>query len=254
MDRIDRRMQMSVDAAPYVGNRKVWFEERRHGVGKTKKKTDLPLLVIGTGRCGTTWLAKSLQAAGFDIGHETVRSQGTVSLFFAVDSDWHPWYPWEALSSRRAHIGERRSDFKFNTTIQIVRHPLKCAPSMQGFFRQLTYGYWYEHGVTTLDPKERVKPIVYRDLRNWIDVVMYCFNQAEKTYTLEELSKEPERVAWKPMLDLAGLGYQSRPTLPPKNKAHGYLKRSPLTWSDVDNIDRLMGKTLRKMCRKLRLE
>src|SRR5210317_297718 len=134
---------------PYLKGRKIKLFEKdragrrsralKHGVNKTAgKKIRKNLLVIGSGRCGTTWLSQTLQAAGFDVKHECVGDHGTVSLFFQVDADWYPFVPWVAKEPGRvAHVGERRSDFVFDHVVHLVRHPLEVAASMQSIIPEL---------------------------------------------------------------------------------------------------------------------
>jgi len=128
------------------------------GVKKSRGHEKRLLLITGSGRSGTTYAAKTMQAVGLDIPHEKVGAHGTSSLFFLVDSDWYPMLPWYP---GRNHVGERRSDFEFEYVVQIVRHPLKTIPSIGKIFNGLNYELFEEQGVIPKGIKNKMLRCAY---------------------------------------------------------------------------------------------
>jgi len=109
------------------------------GVNKRVRKECLPLLITGTGRCGTHFMAKNIRAAGYDFYHERTGKDGTSSHWFVVDSDWYPMMPFTA--SGVAHVGERKSDYIFDKIVHLVRHPVSCVNSMLSVFMRIDYEF-----------------------------------------------------------------------------------------------------------------
>lgn len=70
----------------------------------------LPFLITGVPRSGTGYMAKLMQALGYDIGHETIRPHGISSWLWAADSPTVP-------------CGAPRNRAQIGFTIQVVRHP-----------------------------------------------------------------------------------------------------------------------------------
>lgn len=255
--------QIAIDAPkPHLRGRTVhWYEKhyalksrlQMAGVDKlTGRKFYKPLFITGTGRCGTTWLSHTLIKAGFDIPHECVGELGTVSLFLQKDHSWYPFIPWE--KGRVVHIGERRSDFIFELTVHLVRHPLEVVASMKSGIIQELSKVWF-HEVGLLPVPHNFRPAVYRDLLYYKAAVDHCEDISDMTITLPQIAGKDGDKYWKRMLKAAGLGpAPPMPELPPKNRSTGYKKHNPLTWAEVDALDFRLGKTLRRLCRKMRLE
>jgi hypothetical protein len=63
----------------------------------------LPFLITGVPRSGTGYMAKLMQALGYDVGHEIIRPHGISSWLWAADS---PTVPYGAPRNR-AQIGTR---------------------------------------------------------------------------------------------------------------------------------------------------
>lgn len=246
---------------PHIGNRALHFIEPPHdklkrtrtqmiGVSPGKKIHDRELLVIGTGRCGTTWLDKALNVSGIETGHECVRNRGAVSQYFHTDHDWYPFIPWATnYPGRKAHLGERRSDFQFDITIHLVRHPLLTEASMRGIFWLMNYFWMEDCGVLSV-PYD-FKPARLRNLHAWHDVVKKCEEVSNMTITLPQINTTR---GWNRLISAANFDKVPLPDIAPTNKSSGFKKHKPLKWHEVDKLDRTLGKHLRKLCRKLRLE
>ncbi len=70
----------------------------------------VPFLITGAPRSGTGYMAKLMQAFGYDIGHEVIRPHGISSWLWAADAPIVPY----GTPRNRTHAGY---------TIQVVRHP-----------------------------------------------------------------------------------------------------------------------------------
>lgn len=87
-------------------------------MGYADKLTNLatPLLVVGTGRCGTKSFARYLQELGYDVGHERDRKDGTVAWFRAFPAFVDPW-------------DRPLQQYAFKTVLHLVREPLSVIGS-----------------------------------------------------------------------------------------------------------------------------
>jgi hypothetical protein len=257
----DRKL-VETTTLPYRGDREILFpvvpeklrdsRMRMSGVLKQRKKHKVNLNIVGTGRCGSTWLSRTLIKAGIDAPHECVGADGTVSQFFHTDSDWYPFIPWATDHvGRKAHVGERLGDFDFAAVVHLVRHPLEVEASMRGIFNRMNYYWLQDCGILTV-PYD-MRPASLRNLFAWRDVVRHCSHYADVTVTLRELTGSGRDKSWKRLLEYAGFKARKMPILPAANKSSGFKKHEPMTWSEVDELDAGLGKELRKMCRELRL-
>ena len=75
-------------------------------------------LITGCGRSGTMYMAKVLQSAGLDVGHETLGTDGVVSSIWAVADDWYPSYH------------QQRKRPAFDVVLHQVREPLATIGSL----------------------------------------------------------------------------------------------------------------------------
>lgn len=80
----------------------------------------MKILITGTGRSGTGYMAKVMQAAGYDVQHERYGEDGT--------SDWHAiGWKWTKLAP-------------FDTIIHVLRNPIHVLRSFQAI-RPDSWGY-----------------------------------------------------------------------------------------------------------------
>jgi len=89
------------------------------------------LFVTGCARSGTLYVAKALRELGVRVGHEYVDVDGTVSHFFASGSISYPNDSSKSPSGRCIHVGEHPSQFVFDRTYHLMRHPLKTIDSLR---------------------------------------------------------------------------------------------------------------------------
>lgn len=182
------------------------------------------LLILGTGRSGTSMLSKMFQMAGYDLRHEKVGAFGTCSLFFNVDSEWYPRFPWTEES---AHAGERRSDFKFKHIFHVVRNPLNTIPSMTGIFPQLNYEFFADNGIIEhgLKPALRKCAHVYYGLNSLAD------QQAEWRFRIEDMNQS----LWDKMMARLNLPKCEMP-IAPRGRSSGFRRRPPTTWRELKKL------------------
>lgn len=208
------------------------------GVKKSRTKEQRLLLITGSGRSGTTYAAKTLQAVGLDVPHEKVGAHGTSSLFFLVDSDWYPMLPWYP---GRNHVGERRSDFTFEYVVQIVRHPLKTIPSIGKIFNGLNYELFEEQGII---PKG-IKNKMLRCAHMYYGLNMLAEKQADLRIQLERYE-----TSWPALMRLIGYKADFPADVKPANKGHGYCASVPLTWAELDALDATLSHNIKLMTRR----
>lgn len=89
------------------------------------------LFVTGCARSGTLHVTKALRELGVRVGHEYVDVDGTVSHFFASGSLKYHYDKKKYPLGRCIHVGEHPSQFVFDRTYHLVRHPLKVIDSLR---------------------------------------------------------------------------------------------------------------------------
>ena len=208
------------------------------GVKKSRGHEKRLLLITGSGRSGTTYAAKTMQAVGLDIPHEKVGAHGTSSLFFLVDSDWYPMLPWYP---GRNHVGERRSDFEFEHVVQIVRHPLKTIPSIGKIFNGLNYELFEEQGIIPKGIKNKMLRCAYM----YYELNMLAEKQADLRVQLERYA-----TSWPAIMRLIGYKAGFPAHVKPANKGQGYRASVPLTWQQLIDLDAELAKKIMNMTRR----
>jgi len=104
------------------------------------------LLVTGTGRCGTAYLARYLQACGLDVGHEVLRRDGIVGWDLAVG---------------RTCVSRCRPIPDFDLIIHVVRDPRATIASWQTC-RRSSWDF-----VCANSPTQRDAEPVRRGMQHW---------------------------------------------------------------------------------------
>ena len=211
------------------------------GVAKRRgKPLQRLLLITGSGRSGTTYAARTMQAIGLDVPHELTGADGTSSLFFLVDSDWYPALPWYP---GRNHVGERRSDYEFKHVLHVVRHPLKTIPSIGKIFNGLNFELFEEQGVI---PKG-IKNKMLRCAWMYYGLNMLAEQQATMRVQLERYEK-----SWPSIMRM--LGKSASTPFPrevkPANKGTGYRASMPITWEELAALDSDLCENIKKMTRR----
>lgn len=219
--------------------------EEKWGVRKlpAKQRQAKRLLVLGSGRSGTMFTAKALRTIGINVLHEKMGEHGTVSHYFALDSDWYPMAPWQEAQGKK-HVGERRTDFNFEHIVHIIRDPRKAIPSMTKIFGSITWQFYVDNG---LIPDIR-RNAMLRAMHYWLAHNEASELQAHLTFNLENYQK-----AWPSMMDLL-FGPGSIPPYPahlkPMNKTSGFRSYEPVTFDDLIAIDADLGKRIKAYAKR----
>ncbi len=217
------------------GSAECWGVRKLKGP-KIKKK----LLVLGSGRSGTTFTAKALRvAAGLDVKHEKVGEHGTVSHYFVVDSDWYPMAPWKGwVEKGKMHVGERRSDFDFEHVVHIVRDPCKVIPSMTKIFDSVTWYFYVYNGLVPAG----IKNPVLRAMHLWLNHNRKAAEQAHFSFQLERYQH-----AWPVLMDLLGIDAPYPAHLKPSNRSSGFKKAEPLSYKELAAVDKKLAAEIREL-------
>lgn len=189
------------------------------------------LRIVGNSRSGTTWLSRVLRAEGLDVRHEICGKDGTVSCFFFVDWDWYPLSPSTPPKGLIAHQTERLSDYRFEHTWHVVRHPLRTIGSIwstMGTQHQL----WLEDiGLLPGD----LKPKLLKSMYAWHRVNLHCERIADWTFRLEDAVRGQE--VWRHMMHTLGRETTRRPRIPVTNRSRGIFAAKKVTWSTMRRLD-----------------
>lgn len=214
--------------------------EEKWGVRPSRgARIEKKLLVLGTGRCGTMFTTKALQTVGISVQHEKVGEDGTVSHYFVVDSDWYPMAPWQDKQLKK-HVGERRSDFRFEHTLHIVRDPRKTIPSMTKIFGSVTWQFYIDNGLIP----DGIRNSKLRAMHLWLAHNKLAQEQADLTFQLERYQH-----AWPAIMQLIGTDAQYPAHLKPMNKTGGFRAYEPMTYDEMGDLDLGLAREIRKLAR-----
>jgi hypothetical protein len=124
-------------------------------------------LITGTGRCGTLYAARYLQAKGLDIRHEKMGKDGTVN-----------W--WLACSWELAPVPI------FDKVLHIVREPLATISSLTTCLEQ--HEIW-KHIIPNT-PVYETDPVLLRCMKHWLYWNLNAEAIADQTLRIEDWSME----------------------------------------------------------------
>lgn len=108
------------------------------------------ILVTGNPRSGTLSTKNMLRAAGYDVLHEKMGPEGTVSNFYQFQPKRGYW-PKDCK-----HQGETFDLSRFTHRIHLVRNPLKCIPSMARIVSRGWREWLGDNGVVDPDIKPKM--------------------------------------------------------------------------------------------------
>ena len=119
--------------------------------------TLVPMLITGTGRSGTHHISNVLKLKGFDVCHEHICADGSVSWAYAV-YDSENKYVWESRI--------KRTNQRFRHVFHMVRHPLHAIASLTTY----TDTSWEFIGRHTPEVPglATIQPILRRALIHWV--------------------------------------------------------------------------------------
>lgn len=141
-------------------------------------------VVTGSGRCGTTWLARALTRVGVPCGHEE------------VFNPWTTGWP-DDIRGEVSWVAACRLDKVTEPLALLVRHPLLVVKSMVeiGFFTWDLTNLYHE-------PLAEAFPEVYdwrtpqdRALETWVALNSAALTRAEMVLRFELVRRDPELFA-----------------------------------------------------------
>lgn len=182
------------------------------------------VLIVGSGRCGTSSLALNLQALGLDVQDERMGADGTAGLWFIPprDASWYPYWPWDPT---RCYTGCRASDFKFEVVLHVVRDPRHVIPAMGKVFPSLIWEWLEDTGVIPYRIKPRYSQLE-RCAFAWYHLNLRAEQEADYRFRIEDVALP--RVQRK-LRDLLGLSTGTPwPGIVARNKHTGYRRYEPL--------------------------
>lgn len=217
----------------------------RYGVRKLDRpRFHLPLLVTGNGRSGTTWLAKTFEKAGIDCPHEHCGQHGSVSWYFAADSDWHPYHVSHRPQGRVIHVGERLSDFRFDYKVQLIRNPLKVIGSMSRVMSMTDHYYAVDNLLCSEQMfndvgSSRLLKTMHMAYGIWTKVLGEC----DMTVRLEDVPKK-----WPQLMTMLGQDRKlPMPVVKPTNKSSGIYKANVVTYAMMEREDKSLAKHIARI-------
>lgn len=205
------------------------------------------LLIVACARSGTKYIHKVMQKVGLDIGHEYTGKDGSATHFWAVDPPQCLEFPWESPKDRKAHIGERRSDFEFEHKWHQIRDPLKCITSNSLVIPRNEW-QWLGQYIPIPAAKHDTK---YLSMLYWLYWNAMCEDYADSSYRIEDIDHE-----WPLLAEMVGLKGVPLPAVDKQmNRAKRWskpyvdreaIKKMPdLTWAHLEAIDPILTDAIR---------
>lgn len=204
------------------------------------------LLVLSSGRSGTSYTSKVFQRSGYDLGHEVMGEYGTCSMYCVppkANCDYKPKTP-------------NREDYKFESIMYQIRNPLRSVESI---------GNCFTHKVrlwsSTLDvplpgrAAKRICPISDKlkwAMLYWLEVDDRCRELCDDFYPIEEglnvayptLNLDESKVKTNHNQGLR-FAFKSK-----KQVAHIKETIGTLTYQDLNKIDKDLSKQIQNRATK----
>lgn len=136
----------------------------------TQKKR---VVIIGTGRSGTSYTSKLLREIGIDVGHEALGKDGMSSWYLTTDFEAFDGLDWTEIESEPYLVGQQ------------IRHPLKTIPSLMTFNKR-SQDFIRRSGVHDVKPNSRF----HEAMLHWYHWNRMAFDRADFHWTLEGLNPE----------------------------------------------------------------
>lgn len=205
------------------------------------RRFELPLLVTGNGRSGTTWLAKTFEKAGIDCPHEHCGEHGSVSWYFFADSNWHPYHVSHRPVGRVIHVGERRGDFKFDYVVHLIRNPLKVIGSMSRVMSMTDHWYAVDNRAYLAELYHDKKASrLLKTMHMAHGIWMRAIGESDMTVRLEDVPTK-----WGVLMTMLGQDKKlPMPELPPTNKSSGIYKANVVDYSMLYKEDHRLAKSI----------
>ena len=162
-----------------------------------------------------------LRRAGLPVLHERVGKAGSVSSYFVVDDYWY----------QGGHLTrERLSDFVFDETWHLVRHPLLVIASLRHAIRPEWWHWQEKHtGIGEMEPTLRSALFWHR----WTEMADAASSWRIR---IEDIERE-----WPEIQRRTGSG-----PLESVRRDGGGKHRPPLTWGDLESASTSLASAIRK--------
>ena len=149
-------------------------------------------VVVGTGRCGTTWLSDVFTAAGIQTGHEHMfKPDGYKDRWWYQDKEGDSQYFHGDVSLYALPVLERGLGHFDGVVVHLVRNPLDCIGSLAGWNlpsypnQQGAGGQCVNDNLQfTLSPNNQVR----NSTKYWVEWNYRCAALADFTVTVESLT------------------------------------------------------------------
>jgi len=198
--------------------------------------------ILANPRSGTTSLSRTLiKDLGLDVPHEKVGEDGTVSCFFWTDSKIYP----TGKTGKPAHPGDGvPSEYDWDKTIHLVRHPLKCIPSMRSIVGRDQQQWLYDKGLIRDTHR---KPKLLFSMEAWYETNL-AIERLKPNFRIQI-----ENVDWKKLGK--ALGTKQIPEVTRHlNRATGFLEPKPIAWEDMEALDSKLTAKIKRMALKYKYE
>jgi hypothetical protein len=207
-------------------------EKRGVPVLRPKQRQRKKVLIMGSGRCGTSSLALNLQELGLDVQDERMGADGTAGLWFIPkDAAWYPWWPWDPT---RCYPGCRRSDFTFDVILHVVRDPRHVIPAMGKVFPGIIWEWFEDTYVIPLRSKPKFSQLE-RCAFAWYYLNKYAEEQADYTFRIEDVATPGVQKRLRALLGLStGTPW---PGIVARNKHTGYRRYEPLDMHKLADVN-----------------
>lgn len=172
----------------------------------------MPLLVIGTGRCGTGFISKLLSEAGAEVGHEWMGADGT--------ADWRQTF--------HSHCREW-------SIVQQVRSPLPTVGSLQ---TMSLASVAVANSHMSL-PEKRLE----RSMLWYVKVNLIAQQKALFAYQVEAVDE-----VWDRLCELTAIPGRPMPEVP-TNINTRHLSYTMPTWDELDKCNEKLAKRVRELGR-----
>lgn len=187
------------------------------------------VLILGSGRCGTTSLALNFQALGLDVQDERMGRAGTAGLWFVLgDSDWYPWWPWDPT---RCYPDCRRSDFIFDVVLHVVRDPRHVIPAMAKVFPGLIWEWLEDSDILPMRAPRYSQ--LERCAYAWLRLNELAEGEADYCFRIEDINTSRVQGRLRLLLDLPSAHAAPWPGIVARNKHTGYRRYELLNWNEL---------------------
>lgn len=196
-----------------------------------RKSLDM-FLITGCPRSGTSYMAELLNKHSIDVGDEKHAKDGIVSCWFAVDTKIvQPW----------SLDGNVFSNYKFNTILHQVRHPLECISSCVTALHNKSWNY-FSHFVPL-----NTDNLLYKSMLLWYYWNIKCEEISTWTFKVEAINDVYEelslRIGHPRLLKKEVINSLRR-------NVNSYGAHKKYEWSDLEQIDKSLTYRIKNLGKK----